>query len=215
MHLKDIKPLPEFSGARKDFVARHASFSSMLRLRSSKWAKIIEWLKSKRERRLIDGRAKEDYLAYAQVHGQDKYVEENFETFQKFFYRYLFDCTKDQARVNILAGKEAGVFESYRGILHKGLNISDERRLDVEARVLNPRRAKNEKDILGAVQEWRQDYAWLVEAGYVHSHGFLRLDDGRMAQTILVKMIPSEGWNSMQRHFREHLSKIKNYDDLE
>ena len=93
----------------------------------------------------MDGRAKEDYLAYAQAHGQDKYVEDNFETFKKFLCRYFLDHTKDQARVNILAGKEAGVFESYRGILHKGLNISDERRLDVEARVLNPRRAKNEK----------------------------------------------------------------------
>ena len=56
----------------------------------------------------------------------------------------MLDYTKDQARVNILAVKEAGVFESYRGILHKGLNISDERRLDVEARVLNPRRAQND-----------------------------------------------------------------------
>ena len=45
--------------------------------------------------------------------------------------------------MNILAGKEAGVFESYKGILHKSLNISDESRLDVEARVLNPRRARN------------------------------------------------------------------------
>ena len=47
----------------------------MLRLRSSKWAKMIEWLKGKREKRLIDGQAKEDYLAYAQLHGPDKYVE--------------------------------------------------------------------------------------------------------------------------------------------
>ena len=55
----------------------------------------------------------------------------------------------------------------------------------------------------------------MVEAGYVHSHGLLRLDDGRMAQTILIKMMPSEGRNSIQRHLREHLSKIQNYDELE
>ena len=36
-----------------------------------------------------------------------------------------------------------------------------------------------------------------------------------MAQTILVKMMPSEGRSLMQRHLREHLSKIKSYDDLE
>ena len=69
MHPKDTKPPPEFGGARKDFMAWHDSFSSMLRFRSSKWAKIIDCLKAKRERRLIDRRAKEDYLAYAQVHG--------------------------------------------------------------------------------------------------------------------------------------------------
>ena len=96
MHPKDTKLPPEFSGARKDFMAWHESFSSMLRLRSSKWAKIIEWLKSKRERRLIDGRAKEDYLAYAQVPGQDQYVQENFETFHEFLYRYLLDYTQDR-----------------------------------------------------------------------------------------------------------------------
>ena len=94
MHSKDVKPPPEFSRARKEFMAWHESFSSMLRLRSSKWAKIIDWLKSKCERRLIDGRAKEDDLAYTQVHGQDNYVEDNFETFQKFLYRYLLDYAR-------------------------------------------------------------------------------------------------------------------------
>ena len=74
---------------------------------------------------------------------------------------------------------------------------------------------KNEKDIFGAFQEWRQDQAWLVKVGYVHSHGLLRVDDGRMAQTILVKMMPSEGRNAMQRHLLEQPSKIKNYYDLE
>ena len=56
----------------------------------------------------------------------------------------------------VLANKDP-VLETYRAILHRGLNISDERRLDVEARVFNPRRAKSEKNILGALQEWRSD----------------------------------------------------------
>ena len=59
-------------------------------------------------------------------------------------YRYLLDYTKGQARIDVLSNKELGAFESYRVILHKGLNISDERRLDVEAKVLNPRRVKSE-----------------------------------------------------------------------
>ena len=75
----------------------------MLRLRPSKWAKIIDWLKAKRDKRLIDGQAKEDDLAHAQAHGQDKYVEEQIETFQRFLYRFLVDYTKEQARMNILA----------------------------------------------------------------------------------------------------------------
>ena len=114
----------------------------------------------------------------------------------------------------MLANKESGVFDSYGAILHRGFNINDERRLDVEARVLNPRRAKGEKDILSAIQEWRQDQMLLVEVGYVHSHGLLRESDGRMAQTILIKMMPSDGKNSIQKHFREHLSKAKSYDEL-
>ena len=52
-----------------------------------------------------------------------------------------------------MANMEAGVFEAYRLILHKGLNVSDERALDIEAQVLNPRRAKSEKDVVAALQE--------------------------------------------------------------
>ena len=63
MHPKDSKPPPEYSGARKDFMVWHENFPSMLRLRSSKWGKIIEWLRSRRENRLSDGQAKTDYLA--------------------------------------------------------------------------------------------------------------------------------------------------------
>ena len=72
------------------------------------------------------------------------------ENFQKQLYRYLLDYMKDKARAEVLANKESGAFESCRGILHRGLNVSDKRRLDVEAKVLNPRRAKAEKDILSA-----------------------------------------------------------------
>ena len=64
--------------------------------------------------------------------------------------------------------------------------------------MLNPRRAKAEKDILCAIQEWRQDQTWLVEAGDVHSHALLRLDNGRMEQTILIKMTSSDGMCSLQ-----------------
>ena len=42
MHPKDSKPPPEFLGARKDFMAWHESFTSMLRLRSSKRTRVIE-----------------------------------------------------------------------------------------------------------------------------------------------------------------------------
>ena len=87
--------------------------------------------------------------------------------------------------------------------------------MDVEARVLNPRRAKSEKNILSAFREWRQDQVWLVEAGYVHSHRLLRQDNGRMAQTILIKMMPSDRNNPMQKHLRGHRSKAKSYDELE
>ena len=63
MHPKDSKPPPEFSGARKDFMVWHENFTSMLRLRSAKWGKVIEWLRSRREKRLADGQAKADYVA--------------------------------------------------------------------------------------------------------------------------------------------------------
>jgi hypothetical protein len=42
LHPKDVKPPPEFGGARKDFLPWHESFTSMLRLRSTKWTKVVD-----------------------------------------------------------------------------------------------------------------------------------------------------------------------------
>ena len=33
--------------------------------------------------------------------------------------------------------------------------------------------------------------------------------------TILIKIMPSDGRNSVQRHLRESLAKIQDYDELE
>ena len=99
--------------------------------------------------------------------------------------------------------------------MHTGFNINDERRFDIEAKVLHPRRAQTEKDILGALQEWRADQMWLAKAGYSNSHKLLKDENGCMAMTILIKMMPSDGRNSVQRHLRECLAKIKDYDELE
>ena len=79
-------------------------------------------------------------------------TSQNLEVFQKYLYRYLLDFTKEKARMDILANKKAGAFEAYRVLLHKAVNASDERALDIEARVLIPRRAKSEKDIVEAFQ---------------------------------------------------------------
>jgi hypothetical protein len=55
----------------------------------------------------------------------------------------------------------------------------------------------------------------LVEAGDTHAHRTFKEEHGRMAMTILIKMMPSDGRKSFQRHLREHVSKTKSYDDLE
>ena len=93
MHPKDTKPPPECDGARKNFMPWHESFMSMLRLRSAKRSKIIDWLKAKREKMLLDGQSKADFLAYSQTHRSDEYIEKNFDIFSKHLYRYLLDFT--------------------------------------------------------------------------------------------------------------------------
>ena len=175
-----------------------------MKCKTPKWMQVIEWLKGRKEKRIMDGMAKEEFK---KVPGHDAYVLDNLEIFQKHLYKYLLDYTKDKARSDVLAGKEKGVFEAYRAILHKCFNISEERRLDVEARVLNPRRAKSEKDVIAALQKWRQDQFWLVEADFNHMHKILCEVSDRTAMTILVKIMPREGKNSLQRHLREYLSK--------
>ena len=49
----------------------------------------------------------------------------------------------------------------------------------------------------------------------MHSQSPLRLGNGRMPQTILIKTMPSDGKYSLQKHLRKHFSKASSYDDLE
>ena len=65
----------------------------MLRCKTTKWHKVIEWLKSRKEKRLLDGTAQEEYK---KVGDHDVYILDNFETFQKHLYKYLLDYTKEQ-----------------------------------------------------------------------------------------------------------------------
>ena len=43
----------------------------------------------------------------------------------------------------------------------------------------------------------------------------MKQHDGKMAITILVKMMPTDGRYPLQKYFRDHLSKIASYDELE
>ena len=79
LHPKDVKPPPEFGGSRKEFMPWHESFTSMLRLRSMKWTKIVSWLTTRREKRLQDDRVKADFVEYQFIREPDEYIEKNFE----------------------------------------------------------------------------------------------------------------------------------------
>ena len=89
----------EFVRARKDFMHWHESFASMLPLLFAKWTKIVDWLKSKRGKRLTDGQAKADVIEYSRANGRDEYIEKNLELFQKCLYSHVLNYTKDNARI--------------------------------------------------------------------------------------------------------------------
>ena len=106
MHPKDMKPPPEFGGSRKDFLSWHESFTSMLRVRSTRWTKVVNWIKARREKKIQDDRAKDEFMKYqVEVKDPDAYIEKNFELFSKHLYRYLLDHTKDQVRIEVMANK--------------------------------------------------------------------------------------------------------------
>ena len=87
----------------------------MFKMRSTKWM-VVDWIKSRREKRVPAGSAKAEYDKLEQTSSQlfDKYVSENLDVFQSHLYRHLLDFTKDKARTDILANKEVGVFERQR-----------------------------------------------------------------------------------------------------
>ena len=99
------------------------AFASMLTCKTTKWEAIMEWVRKRKEKRIVKGLAK-SYLDKSPQY--DKYISDSFEIFQKHFCRYLMDFTKDKARTDVMAGKEQGVFESYWQIMRKWLQISEE-----------------------------------------------------------------------------------------
>ena len=46
LHSKDMKPPPECSGGKMYFLAWHESFTSMMRMKTARWLKLVEWIKS-------------------------------------------------------------------------------------------------------------------------------------------------------------------------
>ena len=94
-------------------MAWHESFTSMLRARSTRWSKVVNWIKARREKKIQDDQAKGEFVTYqAGVKDPDIYIEKNFELFAKHLCRYLLDYTNDQVRIEVMANKEVGVFEA-------------------------------------------------------------------------------------------------------
>ena len=75
---------------------------------------------SRREKPILEGTAREEHL---KTNEPDPYILANLEISQQHLYVYLLDYTKDQARAEVLSGKETGVFETYPSMVPKGLNI--------------------------------------------------------------------------------------------
>ena len=78
---------------------------------------------------------------------------------------------------------------------------------DVEAQDLNPRRAKSEKDIVAALQDWKNHEIWLIKADYTHKYELLKQHDGKTAITILIKMMLTDGRYPLQKYLQDYLSK--------
>ena len=143
----------------------------------------LEWIKCRREKGIPTAGAKAEYDKLEGTNPQifDKYVSESLQVFHRHLFCYLLDFTKDNARIDILANNGVGAFEDYRTLLHKVLDVNGERALDLGAQVLNPRKAKPEKDVAAALQEYKNDQMWLVEAGYTHTYDLLKQHDSKMA----------------------------------
>ena len=76
----------------------HESFASMLTCKTTKWEVIMEWVRKRKQKRIINGMAKSEFDKSQQY---DEYISDNFEIFQKHFYRYFMDFTKDKARKDL------------------------------------------------------------------------------------------------------------------
>ena len=195
---KDMKPPAEYAGGRTDFLPWHGGFTTYLACRSESLRKLIDFIVSKKEKRIMD---LDDFKDRMKEMNDLRGIAEHIEEYQKQLFRHLMDFTKDELKTTIMTGGVDQVFESYRAAVHKGLCITDGKVLQVEARVLHPRPAKDEKDIRNAMQEWRYDRMWLVDAGKKEVNKNLKPHE----KTILIALMPDEGANSMKRYLRENI----------
>ena len=207
MHGRDIKTPDRYDGSKKEFLAWHEGFTSMLYCRHSNWKKVVDGIRD-RQRDMRFKNADEFVKAI-----NDPGVNKQAEEYQKQLYNHLLDALTGQPKSDLVAAGMDGVYETYRRIVHRGLNVTEDTILDVEAKVLQPRKAKNEGDVLKALQEWKYDMRWLQEATKAkdrtsnlkpHFHA------------ILLKLLPEDSAsNSIKRYMREKTGTLKEYDDFE
>ena len=146
LNFKDIKAPEEYGGDIKHFLSWHESFTTMLLCRSHKWKAVIDFIKSKKEVRI---KSLDDVKQELQV--KEPQVSMQIEDFSQQLYRHLLGYTKDQVKTDILIHGTDTALENYRRIVHRGLSISEEKALDVEAKAINPRSATSDADLMKAL----------------------------------------------------------------
>ena len=199
MDVKEIKKPDEFDNDPKEFTGWYERFTNLLRARDPRWTKFLKIMENQGDRRILDN----DSFA-GSIRQNDPDVADMVDDFSENLYSYLLNYTKGALYSKVIKMKAKGVLEVYRDVVYKGRHLSKSRVCALNAAVLEPKRAANEKEVDKCLTDWKWDQQQLLDL----KQPGLPED---MQKTILMKILPEP----FLKHMREQYSRHDTYSAFE
>ena len=190
IHVKDVKPPPEYDCEPEQFVEWHERFKVMLATRHESWKKLLEVIEKFGEKRIKDKEMVKEKLEEDGL----KAISEQYDTYAMQLYTYLNNYTKGNLHARVIKGQESGVMDIYRDVVHKGKNLNANRMIKMKASILQPQRATKPEDLDKIIAEWKFDQRLVTEFDGTE------LTEEQL-KTILMTIMPKDHVEYMRDHF--------------
>ena len=199
LDVKDMKKPSEFDGDAIEFPSWHERFKSLLVTRDHRWKELFAAIEGRLTQRI---ESVEKFRM--EILGEYPKVATKLLAFSEQLYSYLMSYSKGTLYSRIIKAKAKGILEVYRDIVHEGKHLSKGRVVTLNATILEPKRAKDEKEVKSNLAEWKHQRQQLLDLGQPELPEDLR-------KTIFMKIVP----DAYLKHMREQYGKVSTCYEFE